>query len=457
MEKNSLWQEALGRIQLKVSKANFITWFKNTWIYSFEEEKKKITIATPNSFSKEWLEHKYAKTILEVLKELNKDIKRIDFIVASKKSSLKPEIKNNTPEIKEKPLDQLSLQEFQVIQETNLNPRYTFDNFVVGSFNEIPHAAALVVCENPGASYNPLFIYGGVGLGKTHLLQAIGNRIVNVYKKKRVRYLPAEKLTSEIISAIRNQTINQLKKDYQNIDVLIIDDIQFLSGKEKTQEEFFHVFNSLYERNKQIVLSSDRLPKSIPYLERRLRSRFEGGMIADISAPDYETRVAILKTKAKEKGVSFPEDIYEFIAENIKTNIRELEGALNRIILHQKVKTRKNIDLGFVKEVLKKILTNPKNIITPKRIIQVVAEFYDIPEKALLENSRKKELVKPRQIAMYLLREDLKESFPTIGRRFGGKDHTTVIYAVEKVSKDIKKNERLKGEIELIRERINSV
>lgn len=454
MEKNNLWQEALGRIQLRVSKANFITWFKNTWIYSFDKNQKEITIATPNSFSKEWLEHKYSKIILEILRELNKEIKKINFIVASKKSSSKKEEEIKIE--KKQPLDQLSLQEFKTIQETNLNPRYTFENFVVGSFNEIPHAAALAVCEKPGTAYNPLFIYGGVGLGKTHLLQAIGNRIISIYKKKRVRYLPAEKLTSEIISAIRNQTINQLKKDYQNIDILIIDDIQFLSGKEKTQEEFFHLFNSLYERNKQIVLSSDRLPKSIPYLERRLRSRFEGGMIADIGVPDYETRVAILKTKAKEKNVSFPDDVYEFIAENIKTNIRELEGALNRIILHQKVNKNKKIGLPFVKEVLKKILTNPKNIITPKRVIRAVADFYDIPERALLENSRKKELVKPRQVAMYLLREDLKESFPTIGRRFGGKDHTTVIYAVEKVSKEIKENERLKGEIELIRERINS-
>lgn len=453
MNKEELWQAVLARIQLRVSRANFITWFKNTKITSFQEDNKTIVISTPNTFSKEWLEHKYSKTILEILRDLKINVKKIEFIVSHKKQVLND--KKEREETKTKS-PQITIQDFKKTRETNLNPKYTFDNFVVGSFNEVPHAAALAVCENPGTAYNPLFIYGGVGLGKTHLLQAIGNKITKEAPKKNVKYLSAEKLISEIVSAIRKQTISQLKKSYEIIDVLIVDDIQFLSGKEKTQEEFFHIFNSLYDKNKQIILSSDRLPKSIPYLERRLRSRFEGGMIADIGTPDFETRVAILKMKAKEKNIDLSEDIYNFIAENIKTNIRELEGALNRILLYQKIKPHK-ITLQTVKNVLKKILSTPKNIVTPKRIIKEVADFYDIEEKTLLTSSRKKELVKPRQVAMYLLRKELDESFPTIGRRFGGKDHTTVIYAVEKISKNIEKDERLKAEIELIKERINSI
>lgn len=446
MTNEELWQAVLARLQLHISKANFITWFKNTKIHSNRDG--EVIISVPNAFSKEWIENKYHKFILKTLRSLEKNVRKVSYIVSQTALKIKKETKE------EDNFPQLDFKELKIDYKTNLNPRYTFENFVVGPFNEIPHAAALSVCEKPGLVYNPLFIYGGVGLGKTHLLQAIGNKIYQQYKeKKKIKYLSAEKLISEIVTAIRTQSIEKFKKAYQQIDILIVDDVQFLSGKEKTQEEFFHLFNALYEKNKQIVLSSDRLPKAIPALENRLRSRFEGGMIADIGTPDYETRIAILKMKAKEKKASFSQKIYDFIASNIKNNIRELEGALNRLIAFQKI-INKPLDLKTVEKVLKKIISSPKNVITPKKIIKTVSEFYDLKEKDLLTPSRKKEFVKPRQIAMYLLRKELKESFPAIGRKFGGKDHTTVIYAVEKVSKEIEKDSGIKEEIELIKERL---
>lgn len=445
MTNEELWQAVLARIQLQISKANFVTWFKNTKIYS--NKNGEVIISVPNTFSKEWIENKYHKFILKTLRSLEKNIKKVSYIVSQSALKIKKQIKQESS-------PQLKFEEFKINRQTNLNPRYTFENFVVGPFNEVPYAAALSVCEKPALVYNPLFIYGGVGLGKTHLLQALGNKLHQKYKKEKIiKYLTAEKLISEIVNAIRNRSIENFKKTYREVDILIVDDIQFLSGKEKTQEEFFHLFNALYEKNKQIVLSSDRLPKAIPALENRLRSRFEGGMIADIGRPDYETRLAILKMKAREKGVSFSSKIYDFIASHIKNNIRELEGALNRIIAHQKI-TNKPITLKVVERILKKLISAPKKILTIKRILKVISEFYDIKEKDFLTSSRKKEFVKPRQIAMYLLRKELKESFPAIGRKLGGRDHTTVIYAVEKMSKEVEKNERLREEIELIKERL---
>jgi len=349
----------------------------------------------------------------------------------------------------------LDFQEFKTDKDTNLNLKYTFTNFVVGPSNELAHAAAWAVSQNPGQIYNPLFIYGGVGLGKTHLLQAIGNEIVKKFSEKRVIYLQTEKLISEIISAIRNHRIEGLKEKYQQVDVLIVDDVQFLAGKEKTQEEFFYIFNSLYEKNKQIVLSSDKSPKAIPALTERLRSRFEGGMIADITYPDFETRMAILKTKCQEKRIELDEEVLSFVASNIQKNIRKLEGALNILIAHKKLQ-KKNIDLEIAKTLLKDLIQPSFKRITPKEIIKTVAEFYDVSERELLSNTRKKEIVKPRQVAMYLIREELKGSFPFIAKKFGGKDHTTVIYACEKVAKEIEENSNLREEINLIRQRFIS-
>lgn len=446
MTNQELWQTVLAQIQLNISQANFATWFKETEIIS--QKDAKIMVSVPNSFVKEWLENKYNKYIFKILHNINKETKEVGYVVS--KTSLKSFKKEPVilPEI-----DQLRFQEFRVDKETNLNPRYLFSSFVVGSFNELSYAAASAVAKNPGTVYNPLFIYGGVGLGKTHLLQAVGNEIVKNFKKKKIKYIPSERFTSEVVSGIKNHNMELFKLKYRKTDVLIIDDIQFLAGKEKTQEEFFNIFNVLYENNKQIILSSDRPPKAILALAERLRSRFEGGMIADISIPDFETRIAILKMKAQEKKADFSKEIYQYIASVVQRNIRELEGALNRLIFYQKL-NKQELDIEMVKALLKNLLSSPARVITPKKIIQIVAAFYDLKEKDLLSASRKKEIVKPRQITMYLLRNELKNSFPFIGRKLGGKDHTTAIHSYKKISKEIEKDKRLEEEIGLIKEQL---
>ena len=445
MNKEDLWRALLAQIQFNISQANFATWFKNTKIVSKKED--EIVVSVPNNFSREWLENKYNKLILKIIRGLGQEIKTVKYEVVRSDLNVKPYPSNQIE------IDQLKFQQFKVNKETNLNPRYTFDSFVVGSFNELSHAAAQAVCKSPGLTYNPLFVYGGVGLGKTHLLQAIGNEIAKNSSRKKIKYLSSETFTSDVVNSIRNQSIEKLKLNYRACDVLIIDDIQFIAGKEKTQEEFFHTFNSLHEKNKQIVLSSDRSPNAISFLEERLCSRFEGGMITDIGLPDLETRMAILKMKIQERKTNIAPQVLEYIASNIKKNIRELEGALNQVIVYQKVNNC-IIDEKRAKTLLKNIVSPPYKRITPKKIIRDVASFYDLKEPDLLRSSRKKEVVKPRQIAMYLLREELKSSFPFIGRRCGGRDHTTAIYAVEKISKEVEEDNKLKEEIELIKQLI---
>ncbi len=450
MNKEELWQALLAQIQFNISKANFATWFKNTGIIS--KKGGRVVIAVPNNFSKEWLENKYNKTIHKILHSLDEEIKEVKYMVA------RPGAVSSLP-VSSSPVDipaqesQLEFQEFKVDKNSNLNPRYTFDNFIVGPFNELPHAAAWAIANNPGSVYNPLFVYGGVGLGKTHMLQAIGNEVIKKFSQKRVKYVSSEKFASGIVNSIKNHNIDKFKSLYKDIDVLIIDDIQFFAGKEKSQEEFFHIFNGLYEKNKQIILSSDRPPKAISALEERLRSRFEGGMIADISLPDYETRVAILKSKSQEKKVNFSEDIIEYIAANIQRNIRELEGALNRLAAYQKLNNQAPT-VDTAKTLLKNLIFSPTKVANPEKIIRAVSFYFDVKEKDLLATSRKKEIVRPRQIAMYLLREELKSSFPFIGTKFGGKDHTTAIHAYNKILKEVEKNEGLSDEINLIKEQI---
>ncbi len=451
MNNSELWQSVLAQMQFHISRANFATWFQNTEITS--KENGKVMISVPNAFSKEWLSNKYNKLILKILHDTDDSIKDIDFIIkplAAKNPSIKAASENEKAEE-----EQLKFDEFKINKETNLNPRYTFDNFVVGSFNELAHAASLAVADNPGLTYNPLFIYGGVGLGKTHLIQSIGNRISDGPRKKKVRYISSEKFVSSIVSAIRSNNIENFKNTLASIDVLILDDVQFLAGKTKTQEEFFHAFNSLYEKNKQIILSSDRPPNAIPELEERLRSRFEGGMIADVSLPDYETRLVILKTKLQEKNVELPEEILEYIAGNVKKNIRELEGALNRLLIYCKINN--NIpDLEASKKLLKGFIFSPFDVANYKKIIETVAKFYNLEEKNLFDPTRRKEIVKPRQIAMFLLRRELKYSFPAIARKFGGKDHTTAIYAYKKIQQENEENNKLTEELNLIKQRIYS-
>ncbi|MDP1884772.1 MAG: chromosomal replication initiator protein DnaA [Candidatus Moranbacteria bacterium] len=457
MTNEELWRAALGEIELSISKANFITWFKNTSVLSNNDG--RVIIGVPNGFAKEWLENKYNLYILKALRNIQPSIKEVSCAIGSEKENA---FKENQVDaiippkkvIFEKPLVEKS---FQISQENNLNPKYIFENFIVGSSNELAKAACYAVSQNLGRIYNPLFIYGGVGLGKTHLLQSIGNEILKKNPSKKVKYITSERFTNELIDSIRTQKISEFKEHYQKIDLLIIDDVQFLSGKEKTQEEFFHIFNYLYQLNKQIVLSSDRAPKAIPTLEERLRSRFEGGMIADVSKADFETRMAILSKKATDENLAISTTALNFIAQNITHNIRELEGALNRVIVSSQL-TNKEPTLDYVSALLSDIIASGKKKgVTHKHIIDAVSSFYDIDTADLIMKNRKKEVVRPRQIAMYLMRSELQYSYPGIGEKLGGRDHTTAIHAYDKISKELEFNKKLLEELASIKEQLYNI
>ena len=426
--KDELWQAALAEIELdkNISKAKFATWFRNTSIFS--QRDGGIVIGVPNAFSKEWLENKFNKLILRTLRGISPDIKEISFIIESRKqAAVNARRPQRKPALLPSFSDQLSFEQFSVDKETNLNPKYRFDNYIVGASNELAHAASLSVSKNPGKEYNPLFIYGGVGLGKTHLLQAIGNAIKEKRKNSQVQYLTCEKFTNEFISAVHGQKIKDFREKYRKIDLLIIDDVQFLARKERTQEEFFHTFNALYENNNQIVLSSDKAPHSIDSLEERLRSRFQGGMMADIGHPDFEMRVAILQAKTKEKNTELSDEVIQYIADHTQSNIRELEGTLSVLLAASKM-DGSELTLEKTKKYLACSIKRPKRIISLKKILKTVADFYDVSEKEILSQNRKRDIAHPRQVVMYLMREDLKYSYPLIGAKLGGRDHTTVIH-----------------------------
>lgn len=448
MTKEELWKAVLGEMELSLSKANFVTWFKSTSVVASEND--TVVVGVPSGFVKEWLENKFHKQILASLQNFSPEIREVKYTVGNSlpQSMIKRDISKFIPErITE------VRQPSEVNPQTNLNKKYTFESFVVGSHNELAHAASLAVVKNIGKVYNPLFIYGGVGLGKTHLLQATGSKVTEDDPSKKVLYIPSERITAEIIESIKNKNVEELKGRYAKLDVLIIDDIQFIAGKEKTQDIIFSTFNELYGKNKQIILSSDRPPKAIPALEERLRSRFEGGMIADIGIPDFETRLAILKLKTKQKNSDLDENILGYIATNIQKNIRELEGALNRIIAVSQI-YGKNLDMKEVKKLLATYLSTPYRKTSPQFILKAVSDFYNISLVDLLKRSRKKEIVRPRQIAMYLLREETKSSFPEIGQKLGGRDHSTVIHAYEKMKTEEETDEITKQEIVMIKERI---
>lgn len=460
MELDKLWSAVLSEIELNTTKASFITWFQ--YVFLLDVKDGVAHIGVPDSFAKEWIENKFSKIILKILRGLNSDIKDVQVLInpSNKPNTYFTNIKNQKNDQNQKSekvnIDQLGFQELETNKETGLNPKYTFNNFIIGSFNELAHAAAMSIIKNPGKSYNPLFIYGPSGVGKTHLLQAIGNELLQQKDRKiKILYIPSEKFTNELINALKNHEIDNFKEKYKQINLLIVDDIQFLSGKEKTQEEFFYIFKDLYEENKQIILSSDRPPKSIATLEDRLRSRFEGGMIADINFPDYETRVAILKTKAGQQNIAIPDDILHYIANQNQKSIRELEGALNSITagirLNPSFLTLKNIT-----KTLSNTISLPRKIINHKHVIQTVANFYNLTEKDLLNKKRTQEIVKSRQVAMFILRQELKNSFPFIGQKMGGKDHTTVMHACSKIERELEKDPLLNEEINLIKQQIYS-
>lgn len=437
-----LWINTLAEVETTVSKANFTTWFKNTDIV--KEEGGIVYVSVPNEFVKDWILNKYHKFILKTLRDLSDSTRGLEYVVSREE----PRPSESTLQKNKDSLSrELPLHDLYINKDDNLNPRYVFDTFIIGAFNELAYTAAKTIVEKP-VLYNPLFIYGGTGLGKTHLIQAVGNEIKNKGNKK-VYYITSEKFTVDCVTAIQSGKTNFFKEKYRKYDVLIIDDVQFFSGKERTQEELFHLFNELYNNNKQIIFSSDKHPTYIPNLEDRLKSRFSAGMTVDVSLPEYESRLAILKTKAADNDFAPPQEIIEYVASLVQGNIRELEGALNSIICQSQLKNR-DLNLQEVKALIKNNVKQKKSI-SIKEVIKIISDFYGVEEDNIYEKTRRKDIVKPRQVAMYLLREDFSVSFPSIGQKMGGRDHTTVIHSCDKVKNDLKTDSMLTQEIEQIR------
>lgn len=435
---HEIWDQTLSLIKTELTEVSFNTWLKT--IKPLSIDNNKIILSVPNDFNKEILENRYMSLIANALHQVTSIKLEPSFIIEGEKviSSETNEKQNG----------------LQPLDAPQLNQKYVFDEFVIGNSNRFAHAASLAVAESPAKAYNPLFIYGGVGLGKTHLMHAIGHYVLSQNPAAKVVYVSSEKFTNELINSIKDDKNVEFRNKYRNVDILLVDDIQFIAGKERTQEEFFHTFNALYENSKQIIVSSDRPPKEIPTLEDRLRSRFEWGLITDIQAPDFETRIAILRKKAETEGIIVPNEVFEFIAKKIKSNIRELEGALTRIVAYSSL-TNREITVDLSSEALKDIISSsrPKQI-TVNLIKDVVSQYYNIRTEDFNSKRRTRSISYPRQIAMFLSRELTDLSLPKIGEEFGGRDHTTVIHAYEKISKDIDKDIDLSSKIEQIKKEI---
>ncbi len=452
MGREELWQTVLSEIELQISRPNFVTWLKNSRLV--ENTEGSALVALPNHFAKEWVETKYHKLILGVIRNHDGSVRKIEYAVEGSLVKVSQRSRVVGADFDEK---QLAFQEMKVDPETNLNPRYSMGSFVVGSSNELAYSAVAAVVQNVGVKYNPLFIYGGVGLGKTHLIQAAGNEIKSLSGGKiKVRYVTSEKFTNDVVWAIRNRRVEDIKSTYRTTDVLIIDDIQFIGGKEKTEEEFFHTFNALYEQNKQIIISSDRPPRAIPTLEERLRSRFEGGMIADIGIPDYETRVAIIKTKLQERGAGVEDQVVDMIAKRFQRNIREIEGILNKLIFYQ-LSYQKPLTSAAAEKMINEAIERSKPNVTPAQIVKAVANFFEISANDLVGKGRSKEFIEPRQIAMFLMRDMLNMSYPYIASKVGNRDHTTAIYSYKKVADNITKDPTMTDKVAMIKEIVNKV
>ena len=491
MDAKQVWRAALGELQVTLSPANFETWLRDTALVEVDDTRFRISV--PNGFAKDWLESRYRSLISQTLGRIVGYGVQVDFVVGPVDSPIEdgdggteemhhagePDVAvgsdanvrggpvavgpgllprtHDAPTRVAQPAQQVRVEAGRVGGEggtSNINARYTFSNFIVGSANRLAHAASLSVAERPGHAYNPLFLYGGVGLGKTHLMHAIGNHVAAKFPRKRVVYATSEKFTNEFITSIQVGKIDEFRARYRRIDLLLIDDIQFIADKERTQEEFFHTFNAIHEDGKQIVLSSDRPPKAILTLEERLRSRFEWGLIADLTAPDLETRIAILRAKAEEGAVPISSDVIEFIARKVVSNIRELEGALNRIVAYASMGAMP-ISIELAQAVLSNVLYNPKKRqITPERIVKAVSEYYGVGLDALKGQKRDKAIVVPRQIAMFLMREETDVSLLRIGAELGNRDHSTVLHACDKITRESGGNDELRREIAAVRELI---
>jgi len=444
---NDLWVATLEKIEEKISKPSFETWLQYTKALDLDGD--TLIISAPNEFARDWLENQYTKFISEILLDITGTELHTKFIVPDTGT------KEDTGE-GSRPKANQDVNRGNEINKTMLNDKYTFDSFVIGAGNRFAHAASLAVAEAPARAYNPLFIYGGVGLGKTHLMQAIGHYVQDHDPGARVVYLSSEKFTNEFINAIMDNKTTAFRNKYRSVDVLLIDDIQFIAGKESTQEEFFHTFNTLHEESKQIIISSDRPPKEIPTLEDRLRSRFEWGLITDITPPDLETRIAILSKKAKAEGLDMPNEVMLYIANQIDTNIRELEGALIRVQAYSSL-VNQDIDASLAADALKDIIPSSKpRMITIQHIQEIVGEKYNVRLEEMLAKKRTKAIAFPRQIAMYLSRELTDSSLPKIGEEFGGRDHTTVIHAHDKITKLMGNDTEFTKEIDQLKEQLKS-
>jgi chromosomal replication initiator protein len=454
MNAEHAWQAALGELQLQLTKATFDTWVRHTHVVSFEDG--AFLIGVRNAYAKDWLENRLLTTIKRTLIGIVGRTVSVKFAVrprAIHDEDLLETMGSEPPteHATDGQLGHATRRARDLSYETGLNPAHTFDSFIVGSSNLLAHAASKSVADNPGNSYNPLFLYGGVGLGKTHLLHAIGN--LSLRSTPAVLYVSSETFTNDLINAIRTHSTDDFRAKYRdNVDVLLIDDVQFIAGKESTQEELFHTFNTLYEAGKQIVISSDRTPRAISTLEERLKSRFEWGLIADIQPPDYETRTAILRAKAEARGLSIPPDVLDFVAEKFQNNVRELEGALNRIVAHARL-----MDVPFSVEAattaLQDILSRGDSI-TSEQILRQVASHYTVAVDALIGRSRSQAVALARHVTMYLLREQLHDSYPQIGQTLGGRDHTTVMYGCDKIATAIEEDDQLRRDVVTIRERL---
>ncbi len=452
MQESSLWQAVLGEIELSVSRASYATWFKNTRL--LRNKDRVLIVGVANVFIKQQLERKFNQLITDTLKKNGVEPQRIEYkihaaAVSARKSNDEPVL---FAPVAERSSPRPTAGSITHSYRQGLNERYTFDNFIVGSGNELAYAACQAIAVEPGTKYNPLFLYGGVGIGKTHLIQAVGNAVIHRNPKAHIVYISTEQFIQEFLDAIRYKKNTDFAGYYRSADILIVDDVQFIAGKEKTQEEFFHTFNALHQANKQIIISSDKPPRDIPTLEERLRSRFAMGMAIDMQNPDFETRCAILQTKALTHGVTLPQNVMEYLATHIQTNIRELEGALNQLLAFCEMRGL-GVELGIATNLLGANKTRPKHI-SAKQIIERTAKHFQLPLEDILGPKRDKDIVVPRQIAMYILRSELHLSFPKIARELGRKDHTTAIHSVDKIEKESAHDADLRAVIAEIRERL---
>jgi chromosomal replication initiator protein len=439
-----LWEYILTQVELSISPANFNTWFRHSFISKIDEE-GVVYIAVPSQFFKDWYIKKFHSLLLKILRDISYEFRNIEYVIQKdeRRKAVVREPRSSRGAL------ELPLDEFYINKSDNLNPRYTFDSFVVGPFNNLAYAAAQAVLTRPGITYNPLFIYGDTGRGKTHLIQAIGNQFKKQYPGRKAFYLTSEKFAVDYTDAVQAGTANRFKDKYRQYDLLIMDDVQFLSNKTKTEEEVFHLFNTLHDTNKQIIFSSDRAPVAIPDIADRLKGRLASGMTIDIGEPDLESRMAIIRKKAALHGLLLSEEVIEYVASMTNGSIRELEGMVNSIICHSQVK-------GSVPDILEvrqslRSFTRPQKTISIKNIVNKVATFYGIDEESVYEKTRRREVVRPRQVIMYLLREDFNISYPTIGTKLGGRDHTTVIHSCEKIKREITVDNELMKEIQNIR------